>query len=433
MPGAEGRARLTGVPRLIVLGSWFAGAVILVVVRGVPLDRAQVLAWIVGTLALITALAGGRLQQVLADWLPLAALLLAYDLTRGAVDTLGMPVQVRSMASVESALFGGHVPTVWLQERVYRNNPKIAAWWEVPISVVYVSHFVTVYALGAWYWTRGREQWRFWLHRFGGVTAVGLVFFVLLPAAPPWMASQLGVIGPVQRTAPRGLSVVGLDIAERLVDTGQTGVNLVAAMPSLHAAHAALVPALLWAGRTLVVRLCLLAYPLAMGVVLVLTGEHYVIDVLAGFALVLVVCRIARRWESRSAPPGERTAPLPPPPTAGVTTARQPGQSAGTPTEGTPGRAGTAGRAGSVATSAASGMAGTAGSAGTVAVTPSVSWVTWPGSRAATSAGTRPLAPEPPRLLITSRAGRHSVACCSSSSRESPIVVGGSFPGFGIG
>jgi PAP2 superfamily protein len=322
-PGAR-RAGLHGPPRLIIVGLWLTAAVAVVVTRGIPVDRPQVLAWIVGTLALATVVSGGQLRRVLLDWLPLVGLLLAYDLTRGAADTLGMPVQVRSIASLESALFWGHVPTVWLQERLYGDR-QTAAWWELPISLVYMSHFVAVYAIGAWCWTRGRERWWFWLRRFGGVTASGLVAFVLMPAAPPWLASSLQRIGPVERTTVRGLSVAGLDVAGRLLDTGQSSVNLVAAMPSLHAAHAALVVALLWPGRGRAARIGLLAYPLAMGFVLVLTGEHYVVDVLAGFALTAAVCRIAQRWERHPrvpAPPPPPSAPLSPPPTWGVTAAQ---------------------------------------------------------------------------------------------------------------
>lgn len=275
-------------------------AVGFVVLRGVPLDTPQVLAWIIATLAVITALGGGGVRRVFIDWLPLAGLLLVYGLTRGVADTLGLPVHVSSIAGLESASFGGEVPTVWLQEHLYRHPPWTAVWWEVPITLVYVSHFVVPYVVGAWHWTRGAARWLFWLRRYVGVTFTALVIFILVPAAPPWMGARLDVIGPVQRTAGRGWSLLGLDVAGRLTDTGQASVNLVAAMPSLHAAHAALVPALFWCGRAWAARIALLAYPAAMGFVLVVTGEHYVVDVLAGFAVVAAVCLAWGRWESRS-------------------------------------------------------------------------------------------------------------------------------------
>ena len=282
--------------RAPVLAAWITATTGLVVLRGVPLDTPQVLAWIIATLALVTALGGGRVRRVFIDWLPLAGLLLVYGLTRGAVDELGVPVHVATIAGLESALFGGEVPTVELQERLYRHPPWTAVWWEVPITLVYVSHFVVPYVVGAWHWTRGR--WAFWLRRYVATTLTALVVFVLVPAAPPWMAARLDVIGPVRRTAGRGWSLLGLDVAERLVDTGRASVNLVAAMPSLHAAHAALAAVLLWRGRAWWTRTALLAYPAAMGSVLVVTGEHYVVDVLAGFALAAAACWACGRWEA---------------------------------------------------------------------------------------------------------------------------------------
>ncbi|XRQ05685.1 phosphatase PAP2 family protein [Actinomadura welshii] len=297
--GDAGAGRAAGRVRRAALAAWAAAAAVLVVLRGVPLDAVQVLAWTVATLALVTALGGGRVRRVFVDWAPLAGLLLVYGLTRGAADTLGAPVRVASIAGLEAALFGGEVPTVRLQRHLYVHPPWTAAWWEVPITLVYVSHFVVPYAVGAWHWTRGRARWLFWLRRYATVTLAALVVFVLVPAAPPWMAARLDVIGPVQRTAGRGWSLLGLDVAQRVVETGQASVNLVAAMPSLHAAHAALVAALFWRARAWPGRLALLAYPVSMGFVLVVTGEHYVVDVLAGFALVAAVCLGWSRWESR--------------------------------------------------------------------------------------------------------------------------------------
>ena len=299
---ATGRVQSTRWLRRLGLAAWIGFAIGLVFVRGAPLDTLQVLAWTIATLAVVTALGGGRVRRVLSDWLPLVGLLLVYGLTRGAADTLGMPIHVTTLAGLESALFGGEVPTVWLQDRFYRHPPWTAVWWEIPVALVYVSHFVVPYVLGAWHWTRGRARWLFWLRRYVAVTVTALALFILVPAAPPWMAARLEVIGPVQRTAGRGWSLLGVDVAERLVETGQASVNLVAAMPSLHAAHAALVPALFWCGRAWTVRLALLAYPIAMGFVLVASGEHYVVDVVAGFALVTVSCCACRRWEARRPP-----------------------------------------------------------------------------------------------------------------------------------
>jgi membrane-associated phospholipid phosphatase len=74
---------------------------------------------------------------------------------------------------------------------------------------------------------------------------------------------------------------------------------VVAAIPSLHAAYTVLVAWGLWRSCGRIGRAALVAYPLAMGFVLVLTGEHYVIDVLLGWAYVAVVVVVWDRIEAR--------------------------------------------------------------------------------------------------------------------------------------
>ena len=62
-----------------------------------------------------------------------------------------------------------------------------------------------------------------------------------------------------------------------------TIVNLVAAVPSLHSAFTMLVALFLWPRVRRLLRPFLLLYPLAMGLTLMATGEHYFFDVLLGW------------------------------------------------------------------------------------------------------------------------------------------------------
>ena len=71
-------------------------------------------------------------------------------------------------------------------------------------------------------------------------------------------------------------------------------------MPSLHAAYTLLVTLFLWrAARWPWARALLALYPPAMAFALVYTAEHYVVDILLGWAYTLaavwVVGRIAAR------------------------------------------------------------------------------------------------------------------------------------------
>lgn len=84
-----------------------------------------------------------------------------------------------------------------------------------------------------------------------------------------------------------------------LFSTGQASVNLVAAVPSLHAAFTALVAMFLWPRFRRGWRLVLAAYPLAMGFTLVATGEHYVVDLILGWLYASAVMVAWGAWERR--------------------------------------------------------------------------------------------------------------------------------------
>ena len=68
-----------------------------------------------------------------------------------------------------------------------------------------------------------------------------------------------------------------------LFEKGQNYANNVAAMPSLHAAFALLIVLYLWRLVPRWWRPLLALYPLAMAFSLVYSGEHYVVDCIAGW------------------------------------------------------------------------------------------------------------------------------------------------------
>jgi membrane-associated phospholipid phosphatase len=79
--------------------------------------------------------------------------------------------------------------------------------------------------------------------------------------------------------------------AQRLIDKGQGTVNLVAAIPSLHAAYAAMIAVFFWPLiRRRWLRPLLLIHPALMLFTIVYGGEHYAVDALVGYAVVAVAC-----------------------------------------------------------------------------------------------------------------------------------------------
>ena len=91
--------------------------------EGVPVGRERLLVWILlGLLALSTANLIGWMRGVVFEWLPLALVLAVYDLLRGHADGLLFSTWYRPQLEADAFLFGGTVPTVWLQDRLWHGT-----------------------------------------------------------------------------------------------------------------------------------------------------------------------------------------------------------------------------------------------------------------------------------------------------------------------
>jgi len=129
--------------------------------------------------------------------------------------------------------------------------------------------------------------------------AIGFLFFALLPVAPPRLLG-LGLVDTVSQHshAYRALQPPGL-------------TNQYAAFPSLHAGWNLLVGiVLIGSFRHLLMRLFAVVSPLAMAFAVIVTANHFVIDVFAGTAIVLVGLWVAQIHASRSAATLDEGAPL---------------------------------------------------------------------------------------------------------------------------
>jgi hypothetical protein len=275
-------------PIRLVLWTGLALAFVTVcLVDGLPTDRVVLLGWGLGGLVAHAAVDGWRrLLRLLVEWLPVAALLLVYDATRGVADTLGMPVHVTEPASADLWLGGGRLPTLWLQHTL------TADWWKALVALVYGSHFVVTPLLLCVLWVRNRDLWGRYVRMVLALSAAGLATYVLYPAAPPWLAARHHVIPPIRRLSGVGWDVLGLPRAGALLADSQGQVNQVAAVPSLHTAFAVLTCLVLFpVARWVWQRVALIGYAVVMPLVLVWAGEHYVVDALlgAGYAVVVVL------------------------------------------------------------------------------------------------------------------------------------------------
>jgi hypothetical protein len=132
-------------------------------------------------------------------------------------------------------------------------------------------------------------------------SALALVGYLVFPTAPPRL-SGIGILDTVSGHAHvnlnRGL-VSGL-------------YNPYAAMPSMHTGYAVVIGATLFReARHLVTRLAGLAYPAFVALVIVATGNHFLLDAAAGAAVAAVAALVTALLVTASTPvPTRQRSPL---------------------------------------------------------------------------------------------------------------------------
>ncbi|HLJ69339.1 MAG TPA: phosphatase PAP2 family protein [Chloroflexota bacterium] len=148
------------------------------------------------------------------------------------------------------------------------------------IDLFYIlSHaFVTIGVIAAICIWR-RQHYTFVRNMFLITTAIALAVFYLYPTAPPRMLSNYGFVDPLvwSHLAQAGGA-----------QPGSYTYNPYAAMPSLHVGYALIVA---WgafaAWRHWLVRVAALAYPAAMAAAVVISANHFLLDVAGAVVTVL--------------------------------------------------------------------------------------------------------------------------------------------------
>jgi membrane-associated phospholipid phosphatase len=214
---------------------------------------------------------------------------LPYDDAKRAESRL----RVRYPITVDRMIGGGELPNVRLQRALAglgRHNAvdRFLSW-------VHWAWFFEPHSVVTWILARHPEHFGRSARQMSAVYDLGLIVYAAVPTAPPWWASEEGHTDAEVR---RIMVEVGEEEWGRawpaLYDT--LGGNPWAAMPSLHFATS-LMSALLLAEVNRGAGAAGLAYAGTLGFALVYLGEHYVVDLLAGAALVLAVRRGERYAE----------------------------------------------------------------------------------------------------------------------------------------
>jgi hypothetical protein len=233
----------------------------------------------------------------LADWLPMVALLVMYELLRDLAPLVGAPA--RDLFGIDQWLSGGRQATLVLQSALYR--PASTGPLDVVASAVYFMHFVLPAAVGLWLWLGDRSRYRAFAATLLVACCLAFVTYVAFPTQPPWLAHPQDVHKVIDETIGK------LGLPGWLVGFYRDrDYNVDAAFPSLHAAFPLVATVHAWAhSRRLGVLLGV--WTLVVWFSVVYLGEHNVIDVMGGVAYATTAVVIVAWWRSGAA---RRAAPV---------------------------------------------------------------------------------------------------------------------------
>ncbi|CAA9552191.1 MAG: hypothetical protein AVDCRST_MAG43-1160 [uncultured Thermomicrobiales bacterium] len=252
---------------------------------------------------LVGAVILGRVGPFLRDWIPFVLLVFGYEFLRGIAAQLVVgdilprggrigemersdfpSVRLENLIAFDRSLLFGYEPVSTLQDWLYVRGT--VHWYDYFAVIVYTMHFILPCMFAFLLWI-GRKE-RFWLFTltFCFMTYGAFAFFLLYPAAPPWLADAWGVLpdihwpqGQVTESIGRG----GIQTLDTYAIWQNASPHPVAAMPSLHAGFPWLVMLFAiryfrWWG------LLFIPYNVALWYSVIYTSNHWVVDILAGMA-----------------------------------------------------------------------------------------------------------------------------------------------------
>jgi membrane-associated phospholipid phosphatase len=266
---------------------------------GVPTSHDLVFVWFaVGMAAFSVTDLRRCVPRLVIDWAPFIGVLFIYDRLRGFADGLVFQAHELPQLRAEAALFGKPIPTVWLQTHLWHGASDIR-WWDYMVWFIYLTHFFATLVVAAILWTWAHDKFSRFATMVCVLALTGFATYALYPAVPPWLAARHGTIGQSNRIVGVVWHHVPIAHYGSLFEKGQTYANNVAAMPSLHAAYALLITLYLWRFASRWARVPLALYPPAMAFALVYTGEHYLVDCIAGWVYASASFVAVNLWFER--------------------------------------------------------------------------------------------------------------------------------------
>jgi membrane-associated phospholipid phosphatase len=211
-----------------------------------------------------------------------------FDMPDDDPDALLRRLRVDYPIRVDTALGLGVAPTTRLQRALGREE-RVGPL-EYALSAVHWSWFLVPHGTLAYVLLRHRDRYPRSAVLMSACFDLGCVVYWVVPTAPPWWAGANGKMPPVRRI----MAEAGQRFWRRLWQPLYHSLegNPFAAMPSLHfgtSVMAARILSQVGRGQSALAW----AYALTLGFGLVYLGEHYVVDLIAGFALAEGIWRAA--------------------------------------------------------------------------------------------------------------------------------------------
>jgi len=215
------------------------------------------------------------------------AFVMAHELPYDDPERLEKRLRVKYPIRVDRLLGGGRLPNVRLQKALAGLGRANAV--DRTLSWVHWVWFFEPHLALLWILIRHPDHFPRSARQMSAVYDLGCTGYFAVPTAPPWWASEQGHTDEKVR---RIMVEVGEEQWGRAWETlyDSLGGNPWAAMPSLHFATAVMA-ALLLAEAGPAEGAAGWGYAAALGFALVYLGEHYVLDLIAGAAIVAAVRR----------------------------------------------------------------------------------------------------------------------------------------------
>jgi hypothetical protein len=200
---------------------------------------------------------------------------------------------VANLAPLRQRAAVGHAEGLLHLERALHLEPELALnrWLVVHHTLGTVlsyyydnAHFIVTFGLLGWLWWKRADLYRPLRNALVSINVLGLAVFWLYPVAPP-------------RMLPGFDDVVASSHTFGSWHTGSlaSAANQFAAMPSLHMAWAAWCGLVMWRlSSRAAVRIAAVVYPCVTAVAVLATGNHFLLDVLAGLATAALAVLLVR-------------------------------------------------------------------------------------------------------------------------------------------